>query len=109
MTLFWMTGGIFFLCLIAESITSWMFIRGSRKKHPVLWKHAGEPTLMSNGDLISAFPLVEYVRKRNYVEITDVEAVQFAENLRLPLISTYWMAIFTVVIFFCTLPFSELG
>lgn len=99
MIVFWVTAGLFFICLIGESITSYMFIRGSRKKHPVLWEHAGEPTLMGNGDLINAFPLVEYVRRRDYSEIFDVEAIQFADKLREPLVYSYWIAVASAVVF----------
>jgi len=105
---FWTSFSIFFVCLMAESITSWMFIRGSRKKHPILWEHAGEPTLIENGDLISAISLVEYVRRREYSEISDIEAVQFAEKLRRPLVYSYWMTVVSVAIFLGSLLFTNL-
>lgn len=93
----------FVLCLIAESVTSWLFIRGSKKKHPALWEHAGSPTLMGNGDLLSAFPLIQYARRRDYAAVSDSEAVSFADRLRLPLIVTYWAAVASAMALIVTL------
>nr|WP_320012428.1 hypothetical protein [uncultured Desulfobulbus sp.] len=103
--IFWGTFGIFMACLILESITSWMFIRGSKKKHPELWVHAGEPTLMGNGDLISAWPLNKYLMNRSYSEISNESAIAFAERLRLPFVLSYFSALISVVIFFVCLFF----
>ena len=77
---FWIAFGIFFTFLILESVSSWIFIRGSKKHHPELWTHAGEPTLMGNGDMISAWPLNKYLMQRKYQELSDQAAIQFAEQ-----------------------------
>jgi hypothetical protein len=77
---FWMAFGAFFFFLILESITSWVFIRGSKKNHPILWKHAGQPTLMGNGDMISAWPLNKYLMQRKYQELNDIGAIAYAEK-----------------------------
>lgn len=103
--IFWGTFGIFMACLILETITSWMFIRGSKKKHPELWVHAGEPTLMGNGDLISAWPLNKYLMSRFYSEISNESAIAFAEHLRLPFILSYFSALLSAIIFFVCLFF----
>lgn len=106
--IFWTTFGLFTVCLILESITSWMFIRGSRKKHPELWVHAGAPTLMGNGDLVSAWPLNKYLMRRQYLEIGSKEAKDFAEKLRLPFVLSYFSALFAVVVFFfCLFVFGK--
>ncbi len=101
--IFWVTFGIFVVCLIFESITSWMFIRGSKKKHPELWVHAGRPTLIGNGDLNNAWPLNKYLIYRQYEEIENEAAKEFAENLRIPFIFSYFSAVVTVAIFFVCL------
>ncbi len=101
--IFWTTFSIFAVCLILESITSWVFIRGSKKKHPELWEHAGEPTLMGNGDLINAWPLNKYLLERRYKEIENEVDIAFAEGLRLPFILSYFSAIVSVVVFFVCL------
>ena len=101
--IFWSSFGVFAICLILESITSWMFIRGSKKEHPELWVHAGEPTLMGNGDLISAWPLNKYLIERRYKEIENEAAKSFAEKLRLPFVLSYFSALISVVVFFVCL------
>ncbi len=83
-----------------ESVTSWVFIRGSKKNYPTLWKHAGEPTLMGNGDMISAWPLNKYLMKRKYLEVEDPKAVKFADKNRLPFVITYFGACVSVLVFF---------
>lgn len=94
---------IFFLGLTLESITSWKAIRGARKHHPKLWAHSGEPTLLGNGDLTKAWPLVKYYRDRMYRQeihrgetvlppVTDDAALAFAESVRAPLVYTYYFA-----------------
>lgn len=83
---------IFVIALLAESVTSWMVIRGARRRHPRLWHHAGEPTLWGNGDLVRAWPLVRYFLRRDYRGLGDTSAVAFAERMRLPFVATYFMA-----------------
>ena len=97
--IFWTLFSIFAVCLILESITSWIFIRGSKKKHPDLWRHAGKPTLLGNGDLFSAWPLNQYLIHRQYQQLGNKGAVQFAEKIRLPFIITYFMALISVLVF----------
>lgn len=106
--IFWTTFGIFAICLILESITSWIFIRGSKKNHPELWVHAGEPTLMGNGDLVKAWPLNKYLIDRRYLEIKSEQAKLFAEKIRLPFVISYFSSVISVAIFFiCLLIFGK--
>tara|TARA_B110000908_G_C9952640_1_gene313251 strand:- start:43 stop:342 length:300 start_codon:yes stop_codon:yes gene_type:complete len=91
--------------LILESVTSWIFIRGSKKHQTLLWQHAGEPTLMGNGDMISAWPLNKYLMNRKYQEIKDQSAVAFAEKNRLPFVVTYFGACVSVIVYFAVLYF----
>jgi len=102
---FWSAFGIFFFFLIMESVTSWIFIRGSKKHHNALWLHAGEPTLMGNGDMISAWPLNKYLMKRKYLELDEPLAVAFAEKNRLPFVITYFGACISVIVFFAVVYF----
>jgi hypothetical protein len=101
--MFWPTFAIFLICLLAESLTSWLFIRGSKKKHPALWGHAGCPTIMRNGDLISAWPLIRYVSRREYVTIEDPVAISFADRIRVPMVVSYWATLGSVAAFFFAL------
>ena len=101
--IFWTTFGIFAVCLVLESVTSWIFIRGSKKKHPELWVHAGEPTLLGNGNLTSAWSLNRYLIDRSYQELENDEAKVFAEKIRLPFVLTYFSAAISVVVFFICL------
>lgn len=89
----WTVFGVFVVCLLAESLTSWLFIRGSRKNHPTLWQDAGRPTVIGNGDLISAWPLIRYVSRRGYSAVPDGSAVAFADRMRVPMIISYWAAL----------------
>lgn len=98
--MFWQAFGLFFVFLIAESVTSWIFIRGSRKKHSSLWRHAGSPTLLGNGDLINAWPLVRYVFQRRYASLEDMGAISFADRLRIPMVVSYVAALISAVAFF---------
>ena len=98
--MFWWAFAVFIVCLIAESVTSWIFIRGSKKNHSVLWRHAGRPTLLGNGDLISAWPLVRYVFRRKYASIPDSGAVSFADKLRMPMVVSYVAALISVGVLF---------
>ncbi|MCF6251092.1 MAG: hypothetical protein L3J75_07460 [Methylococcaceae bacterium] len=98
--IFWITFGVFGVCLIMEGITSWVFIRGSKKNHPELWQHAGEPTLMGNGDLISAWPLTKYLLSKQYTGLDNIEAKIFADKLRLPFVLSYFSAVISVMVFF---------
>lgn len=107
-TIFYSAAALFFFCLCLESWTSFKVIRGSKKDHPALWKHSGEPTLMSNGDLISAWPLVKYYRNREYLAIEDPDGIAFAEKMRGPFINTYYSAAITVIIFLLALLFGKL-
>jgi len=102
---FWIAIGVFFFFLVLESVTSWIFIRGSKKHHPMLWQHAGEPTLMGNGDMISAWPLNKYLMSRKYQEIEDNSAVAFAEKNRLPFVVTYFCACASVVVLLAVIYF----
>jgi hypothetical protein len=41
---FWISFTAVAAFLIVESVSSWIFIRCSKKNHPMLWEHAGCPT-----------------------------------------------------------------
>ncbi|MFT7593757.1 MAG: hypothetical protein ACI8R4_001073 [Paracoccaceae bacterium] len=111
--------GLFFVVGFAlESTTSWIAIRGAKKHHPELWIHSGQPTLMGNGDLMKAWPLVVYYHDRKHLEtvrhrgqqflpIVDKSALEFAEKLRGPLLYTYYAGWIGVAM--CVLMFLALG
>lgn len=97
--IFWTTFSIFALFLVAESITSWFFIRVSKNKHPELWRHAGEPTLIGNGDLVNAWSLNKYLMARRFQELENADAQLFAEKMRLPFVLSYFLALFFAAVF----------
>ncbi|MEL7482465.1 MAG: hypothetical protein AAGJ29_13000 [Pseudomonadota bacterium] len=47
---------------------------------------------MGNGDLISAFPLVNYIWRRDYAALSNPQAVAYADGMRLPTVLSYWAA-----------------
>ncbi len=87
---FWTSLAVFAVFLTVESLASWSFIRGSRKSHPVLWEHAGSPTLLGDSDLISAWGTTRYLMRREYEVLEDSSDRQFAERLRLPMLIGYF-------------------
>ena len=96
---FWLAFSLFFVFLILESITSWIFIKRSERNHPQLWRHAGKPTLIGNGDLISAWPLNKYLMSREYRQLKDQDAINFADKLRKPFVYSYFGACVAVIVF----------
>lgn len=107
MTAFVLSMLAFFVFLMLESVTSWIFIKGSKKKHPLLWKHAGKPTLLGNGDLMSAYPLIRYIWQREYAQIEDQNAIRYADKLRYPTVLSYWLAWASIAALIVSLFFIE--
>lgn len=106
--IFWLSFSIFAFFLTLESVTSWFFIRGSKKKHPDLWLHAGEPTLMGNSDLVSEWPINKYLIYREYLEIDNKEAIMFAEKMRLPVVVSYFLAALSAInVLICIFVFGK--
>lgn len=98
---FWFSLSVFGLFLTVEGIASWVFIRRSRRLYPELWEHAGSPTLLGDGDLISAWPTNRYLLRRQYLQLDDATARNFAEKLRLPMLIGYfgsWAAVAGVLV-----------
>lgn len=97
-----MTAIIFLILGLAlEGTTSWIAIRVAKKRHSELWVHSGKPTLLGNGDLMKAWPLVKYYHERTYLEtvqredqqlppVGDAGSIEFAERLRRPFLYTYF-------------------
>jgi len=103
MSPFWTSFGLFATFLVVESFWSWRFIRGSKKYHHVLWVHAGRPTLLGDGDLISAWGTNRYLLERRYRQLNDAAAEQFAERLRLPMLVGYFGSWLSLGAFFVCL------
>ena len=100
---FWTSFAVFAVFLTVESVASWLFIRGSRKRHPVLWEHAGSPTLLGDSDLISAWGTTRYLMRREYESLNDRLGRQFAERLWLPMLIGYFGSWLSVGAFFLCL------
>lgn len=58
---------------------------------------------MGNSDLVSAWPLVRYVSRREYASLPDSEARSFAESIRRPLIVSYWATVGSAAAFLSVL------
>jgi hypothetical protein len=87
--MFWIAFAAFGVCAIAESVTSWLFIRGSRERYPAHWQHAGSPTIMGNANLMSAWPLLRYVAQRRNAMMEEEAPVSFADRFRWPMVISY--------------------
>ena len=95
--------GLFLLSLCAESLTSYLFLRGLKKRHPIPWDHSGQRTLWTDMDLISAWGTIRYLQSRQYRASSDRAGIAFCEQHRLPVVATYWAAVATVALFFGSL------
>jgi hypothetical protein len=105
---FWISFAVFAVFLTVESVSSWIFIRGSKKRHPTLWEHAGCPTLLGDGDLIRAWGTNRYLLHKKHLELNDGAAQEFAEKLRLPMLIGYfgsWLAVAAFLL--CLLLFGK--
>lgn len=100
---FWISFTAVAAFLIVESVSSWIFIRCSKKNHPMLWEHAGCPTFWGDGDLIGAWGTNRYLLRRRHLELGDEASRQFAERLRLPMLVGYFGSWLSVGAFFVCL------
>ena len=100
---FWIALIIFCILLLCESVTSWLFIRRARRQFPLLWEHAGRPTILTDGDLISAWHTNRYLLQRSYRVLDDPAARQFADRARLPVLVAYLGCWLGVIGFFASL------
>lgn len=96
----------FYLCsslvvalILVESTTSWIFIRRSRKRYPILWSDAGEPTLLGDGNLIRAWGTNHYLLKREYQHLSGPDGRYFAEKMRMPMLIGYFGGWISVLLF----------
>ena len=74
--------------LAAEGVTSYLFIRGL-KKHPVMRAFFGNPTLLSEGSLIDAYPTNKRLYTRDYLSCNDPDGIAFCDRHRLPMLVGY--------------------
>ncbi len=95
--------GVFLLCLCAESLTAYIFLRGLRKRHPAQWRHSGQRTVWTDMDLVSAWGTIRYLQRRQYRMSADSAGRAFCERHRLPVVASYWSAVVTVILFFASL------
>ncbi len=98
--------GLFLLCLCAESLTSFIFLRGLRKNHPIQWEHSGQRTIWTDSDLISAWGTVRYLQRRLYLDSGNAAGIAYCAKHRLPVVTTYWAAVITVPLFFLSFFFK---
>src|SRR5688500_3419199 len=94
---------LFLVCLCAESITSFIFLRGLQKEHPEQWRHSGERTIWTDSDLISAWGTIKYLQRCLYLNSSNQAGIAFCAKHRLSVVATYWAAGTTVPMFFISL------
>ena len=78
-------------------------MKGSKLNYPILWEHAGRPTLFEDAHLFSALPLAKYIWRRDYIEMDDCEAILYADKLRQPAVFSYGAAVFFLSTFFISM------
>lgn len=100
---FWITGGAIVVLVIYQSITSWAFILGSEKRHPELWEHAGEPSLLGDGDIFNGWPLTKYLLERDYLQLDNKTAIAYADKRRGHLVLSFFAAWLAIAVFFICL------
>jgi len=94
---------LFLIGLCAESLTSFIFLRGLRKLHPQQWEHSGERTIWTDSDLISAWGTARYLQRRLYLGGGTRAGIAYCDRHRVAVVSTYWIAVVTVPVFLLSL------
>lgn len=84
-------GTLAFAGLAAEGITSYLFIRGLRK-HRRMRQFFGNPTLLSEGSLIEAFPTNLTLYTQDYRACPDPGGIAFCDRHRMPMIVGFAIA-----------------
>ena len=93
------TISFFMVALLAESLTSFLFLRGLKKQHPLQWAHSGERTIWTDSDLISAWGTIRYLQRREYLGSGNATGIVFCARHRPFVISTYWAAVISFALF----------
>lgn len=83
--------------LAAEGVTSYRFIQGL-KKHPVMRAFFGNPTLVSEGSLIDAYPTNKRLYTRDYLSCRDPGGIAFCDRHRLPMLVGYALGMFCIAV-----------
>jgi hypothetical protein len=88
-TVWLVTCGMFLLALCIESWFSWRFLRRLKHEFPRLWEISGRRTIWTDGDLISAWPTIRFLWRREYLATGTQEEIAFCESYRLPVILSW--------------------
>ena len=94
---------VFVVALCAESWFSWRFLRELRTNYEDLWVRSGRRTTWSDLELISAYPTIKYLWKREYVPLSQESEVDFCERHRLPVAISWAAAVASVPAFLVSL------
>ncbi len=84
-------GAFVFVGLAAEGITSYLFIRGLRK-HRRMRQFFGDPTLLSEGSLVEAFPTNLLLCTQDYQACPDPGGIAFCDRHRMSMIAGFAIA-----------------
>ncbi|WP_445426299.1 hypothetical protein [Alishewanella sp. HL-SH06] len=95
---------IYFLgMLVIGSAIQWTFLIKLKKHHPEQWQHAGTPTIISNGDLVKAWPTTKYLKQKLYKESNSSSGIKFCDLYRSPMIYGYFLTAISVPLFFASI------
>ncbi len=84
-------GILAFIALSAEGITSYRFIRGL-KRHRRMRAFFGNPTLLSEGSLIEAYPTNKMLYTYGYRACPDPGGIAFCDRHRIPVVTGFAVA-----------------
>ena len=95
---------IYFLgMLVVGSAIQWTFLIKLKKHHSEQWLHAGEPTIMNNGDLVKAWPTTKYLMNKLYVDSGSRSGIDFCNSFRFPMLCGYFLTAISIPLFFLSI------
>ena len=89
----------FLIMLVIGSAIQWTFLIKLKKHHSILWVHAGKPTIINNGDLVSAWGTTRYLMNRDYNQSENDDGIRFCESFRGAMFYGYFLTASSVPIF----------
>lgn len=102
---FWTACALFAFGVIIQSIIFLRFIRGL-DQHPRMKAYFGTITMWSHPNLISVYPIVDKLYRRDYFSVNDLNGRNFCNAYRVPVISSYVFAILAIIVSMILLVFQ---
>ena len=95
--------GIFMIPTLIYSVVQIAFYAGLKTNFPRQWKHAGSPTIWSDGSWVTSSHIIKYLKKEKYQESNDELGILYCKSNSRPMIYTYYLSIFSALGFFVVL------